>query len=112
MSTAAALPAVVVRYFALMDSTDKSAAAALFTPDARVADDGKVYDGAVDIAGWLAREAGAYTFTSTQLSSEVVDDRVIVVNRLEGNFPGGVVDLRHVFVVSGDDRIRALTIAP
>jgi hypothetical protein len=34
-----------------------------------------------------------------------------VRNRLEGNFPGGVVDLRYEFTLS-IDRISALTIAP
>jgi hypothetical protein len=32
-------------------------------------------------------------------------------NRLEGNFPGNVVDLRYEFTLAGD-RISALTIAP
>ena len=35
----------------------------------------------------------------------------IVVNRLEGDFPGGVVDLRYRFVLSGD-RISSLSIVP
>ena len=35
----------------------------------------------------------------------------IVVNHLEGDFPGGVVDLRYRFVMTGD-LIAELVIAP
>jgi len=35
----------------------------------------------------------------------------LVTNRLEGNFPGNVVDLRYEFVLTGD-LISRLVIAP
>jgi hypothetical protein len=39
------------------------------------------------------------------------EDTWLVVNHLEGDFPGGVVDLRYRFALSGD-LISELVIAP
>lgn len=52
-----------------------------------------------------------YTYTTTPLGQRSGDGgRWMVLVRLEGNFPGGVVDLRYQFVVDGD-RIGDLVIA-
>jgi hypothetical protein len=46
------------------------------------------------------------------VGAEVIDtDTWLVVNHLEGDFPGGVVDLQYRFVVR-DDLIVELVIAP
>ncbi len=40
-----------------------------------------------------------------------LDDRWVAVNRLEGDFPGGAVELRYRFALV-DDLISELVIAP
>jgi hypothetical protein len=107
-----ALPEVISRYQAAHDRHDTAVALSAFAPDARVADDGREYSGADEIGHWLATAAREYTFTRTLLSAEPDGtDGWVVVNHLEGNFPGGVVDLRYRFVVIGD-KISELVIAP
>lgn len=108
----AELPEVVSRYQAAHDRRDTETALAAFRPDATVVDDGHTYRGANEIRRWLATAASEYTFTRTLLSAEAGDDGSwVVVNHLEGDFPGGVVDLRYRFVLRGD-LIAELVIAP
>ena len=107
-----ALPEVVRRYQDAHDRHDTAGAVAMFARDARVVDDGHEYRGAEEITGWLNKTASEFTFTRTLLSAEpLARDTWLVVNHLEGNFPGGVVDLRYQFVLV-DDLISELVIAP
>jgi hypothetical protein len=106
------LPAVVQRYQDAHDRRDTDVALSAFAPDARVLDDGHEYRGSDEIRKWLSTAASEYEFTRTLVSAEAIDAETwIVVNHLEGNFPGGVVDLRYQFDLSGDV-ISALVIAP
>lgn len=105
------LPPAVTAYFAAL-AGEPADALALFTPDAVVTDDGRTYRGQVEILGWLSGPAGEFTVTTTRLSVQVDGPAVLVVNRLDGNFPGGTVTLRHVFGLSPAGLISALTIAP
>jgi len=43
---------------------------------------------------------------------EITDLPTTVQGHLEGDFPGGVVDLRYRFALDADDRIPVLAIAP
>jgi hypothetical protein len=53
-----------------------------------------------------------YTYTRTLLGAETTADSSWEVrNRLEGNFPGNVVDLHYRFELAGE-QILSLTIAP
>lgn len=112
MDTRTPLPAAVREYFAHREAADKAAAIDVFAPDALVEDDGHRYRGREQILGWLTGAASEYTVTSTWLSAEATADTATVVVRLEGDFPGGVVDLRHLFTTTPDGRIGALSIAP
>jgi hypothetical protein len=106
------LPAVVRRYQDAHDRRDTDVALSAFAPDARVLDDGHEYHGSDEIRRWLSTAASEYQFTRTLVSAEALDAETwIIVNHLEGNFPGGVVDLRYQFDLSGDV-ISALVIAP
>jgi hypothetical protein len=70
------------------------------------------FHGTDEIRTWLTTAASEYTFTRTLVSAAVVDDETwLVVNHLEGNFPGGVVELRYNFTLRGD-LISELVIAP
>src|SRR3954471_14547897 len=106
------LPEVVTRYQDAHDRRDTVAALSAFAPNARVVDDGHEYNGSEEIRDWLDHAASEYTFTRSLVRAEAdADNTWLVVNHLEGNFPGGVVDLRYQFVVTGD-RISELVIAP
>ena len=100
------------RYQDAHDRHDTDVALSAFAPDAAVFDDGKEFHGTDEIRTWLTTAASEYTFTRTLVSAEPIDDYTwLVVNHLEGNFPGGTVDLRYRFALS-DDLISELVIAP
>jgi len=104
------MPRVVDEYFDLMDGDNKLATVDLFAPDAQVIDNGTTYHGHEEITRWLRGEASECTTTSRRLSAERTDHTVVVVIRVEGNFPGGLVDLRIEFLLDSADRISELTI--
>ncbi|MFC8074081.1 nuclear transport factor 2 family protein [Streptomyces sp. NPDC057307] len=106
------LPDVVTRYLAAHDARDAGAALVTMHEDATVTDDGSTYAGAAAIGRWLGTAASEYTYTTQLLAAEREDDaHYAVTNRLEGNFPGGRVDLRFRFTLR-DGLIEDLTIAP
>lgn len=105
------LPSAVEAYFAAADAGDVEGALATFGDDATVFDDGHTYAGRDVIRAWLDGPASQYRFTRTPLGVEPIDDGHLVTCRLEGDFPGGVVDLRYRFDLNGD-RIDRLHIAP
>lgn len=87
-------------------------AVATFTRDGRVRDDGHDYVGASEIRNWLTDASKRFAYTRTLVSTMSVTPNVcVVVNRLEGNFPGGVVVLHYRFLLA-DDLIAELVIAP
>jgi hypothetical protein len=106
------LPEVVRRYQEAHDRHDTDAALAVFTADATVVDDGHRYVGASEIRTWLDTASREFTFTRTLVAAEQTGaDRWMVTNHLEGDFPGGEVDLGYAFTLV-DDRIVELVIAP
>lgn len=108
----AELPAAVARYFDAHDRHEVDAALAQFAPDAIVEDEGRMHTGHDEIGSWLANAGRQYTYTRTPLdATEQADGSWIVRNRLDGNFPGGTVDLAYRFAFD-DGRIAHLRIAP
>ena len=106
------LPAVILRYQDAHDRRDTEGALATFTLDAIVTDDGHTYRRLAEIRDWLARASVTFTFTRTLIGTAEIDDNTwLVTNRLEGDFPGGVVDLRYRFRIS-EERIAELHIGP
>jgi ketosteroid isomerase-like protein len=106
------LPAAVTAYQDAHDRHDVDTALATFTQDAVVQDEDQKWVGSAQIHQWLVKTSTEYTFTRTLLDIELSGGNSwLVRNRLEGNFPGGVVDLRYEFIV---DRglISRLSIAP
>jgi len=104
--------ATVSQYFAHMAGPDKRAGIDLFAPEARVVDDGRSYTGLREIREWLGAAASEFDYTTRVRSTEVAGGTVTVITRLEGNFPGGVVDLRHIFSLNAAGQIADLLIAP
>ena len=112
MTTLSDTPDVIRRYFELDAERDIDGIVALFTDDAAVVDERQTHEGNAAIRAWRAGPASAYTYTTEILGTESDGaDRHIVTARLDGNFPGGTVVLRHDFSLAGD-RISGLVIAP
>ena len=106
------LPATIRGYLEAHEAHDVDTALRAFAPEAVVVDDGSTYRGTEEIRRFLSRAGAAFTFTSTLVGAERADEAHWVATRhLEGNFPGGVVDLRYRFTVDGD-LITGLVIAP
>lgn len=104
------LPEVVIRYLTAHNARDTVTAVSVFTGDAMVIDDGNTYEGTAAIADWLDRSATAFTYT-TRLTDAWWSDAThcIATQRLEGDFPGGVVDLHYRFTLR-DDLVERLVI--
>jgi hypothetical protein len=108
----AELPNSIRQYQEAHDRGEVDRALAAFAPEAAVYDDGDEWLGTAEIRTWLGKTSTEFVFTRTLLGVETTDDGSWEVrNRLEGNFPGNVVDLRYRFELDGD-RIVRLTIAP
>jgi hypothetical protein len=106
------VPEVVRRYQQAHDRHDVDGALSAFASDAKVVDDGHEFVGADAIRNWLTTTSSEYTYTRTLVNANATTaDTWLVVNHLEGDFPGGVVDLRYQFVLVGD-LIAELVIAP
>lgn len=107
-----ALPAVVTRYLTAHRARDVSSAISTFTADAAVTDEGQTFRGREAIAAWLGSAGSEYTFTTEFIGAATADAaHVDVVQRLEGDFPGGVADLHYRFTLDGDV-ISRLVIEP
>jgi SnoaL-like protein len=108
----AVTPDVVRHYLEAQDRRDTEAALSAFAADAHVLDDGNDYRGLDAIRDWLARASTQFTYTRTFLDAHAEAPNLWVVrNRLEGDFPGGVVDLRYRFTLV-DGLIADLAIVP
>jgi ketosteroid isomerase-like protein len=109
---AANLPATITSYLAAHETRDVETALTAFTPDAVVRDDGHTYRGTDAIRDWLAGTAAEYTFTIELIGASQVDaGHYDVRQRLEGDFPGGMVDLHYRFTLRGP-AVSELVIEP
>lgn len=106
------LPGVVSRYLAAQRAGQAKTAAAAFHRDATVTDDGSTYTGIGAVEEWLGAAGSEYTYTVELTGVERLDEtHYVVTNRLEGDFPGGIVDLHYRFALR-DGLIGDLTIEP
>ncbi|WP_433157085.1 hypothetical protein [Kribbella sp. CA-247076] len=84
----------------------------LFAEHAEVTDEGKTHRGRAEIRAWLDRSASEYTYTTELVDTRQLDANTwVAVNHLEGNFPGGTVDLNFTFTLD-NNQITHLVIAP
>jgi hypothetical protein len=103
---------VIRRYFEAHDHHDTDTALSAFAADARVFDDGREYLGTAAIRDWLAGASTKFSYTRTLLDARAEGtDRWVIRNRLEGDFPGGIVDLRYQFRLV-DGLISDLAVEP
>jgi len=106
------LPVLIRDYLAAHAAHDTDAALRAFAPAAVVVDDGATYRGTEEIRQFLTRAGAGFRYTSrTTGARREGDARWVATRRLEGDFPGGVVELDHRFDLA-DDLITELVIAP
>jgi SnoaL-like protein len=106
------VPEVIRRYFAAHDRGDVDVSLSTFARDGRVFDDGREYRGHGAIEDWLSRASTQFTYTRTFLNAVAEEaDIWLVRNRLDGDFPGGVVELGYRFRLA-DGLIVDLVIQP
>ncbi|MFF0047147.1 nuclear transport factor 2 family protein [Streptomyces sp. NBC_01620] len=107
-----ALPGAITRYLKARRAHDTAVAVSAFTGDATVIDDGNTYEGVDEIKRWLSRSATEFTYTTELTGAQQTDvTRYVATHHLEGNFPGGTVDLHYRFTLR-DDLIERLVIEP
>ncbi len=105
-------PSIINQLLKATEDEDFEAFAACFLPDGVVLDAGKTYVGRDEIVGWRKTVADGPDFTAEVTATAPFGpggDGYKVVEHLEGDFPGGVVDLDFLFALKGD-RIAALMI--
>ncbi|WP_031160752.1 nuclear transport factor 2 family protein [Streptomyces durhamensis] len=106
------LPEVITRYLTAHRAHDTATAITAFTREATVVDDGNTYEGIEAIGKWLHRSATEFTYTVHLTGAQQPDaTRYIATHHLEGNFPGGTIDLRYQFTLR-DGLIERLVIEP
>lgn len=107
-----ALPPTVTAYLDARDDQRHADAAALFTEDAVVVDDGQTHAGAGEVGAWTSRTSTEFTYTTTRIGQQVVDaEHATVVVRIDGDFPGGTATLAQHFELAGD-LVSRLVIEP
>ena len=113
---AISLPTIISDYMTASDSGSVDAIVRCFTDDAVVVDENQEWRGRASIRQWREGVATAYKYTVELL--EIVPrgevdgvERHDVYTHLEGNFPGGTVDLTNRFRLR-DGLIARLEIVP
>jgi ketosteroid isomerase-like protein len=106
------IPDTISRFFELDPQRDLEEMLALYAEDATVTDEGQTMHGRDAIRAWREGSASTYTYTTELTGAETLaPDRYLVHARLNGDFPGGTVDLRWDFTIE-DGLIKNLVIAP
>lgn len=106
------LPATIREFLTAHTARDTDTAARAFAAGAVVVDEGRTFRGTDEIVRFLRDAGSEFTYTTELVGAQRVDDtRWVAVNRLDGDFPGGVVELDYRFTLDGD-RIAELVIAP
>lgn len=106
-----ALPETVRTFMTALDAREVDRVLATLSIDAVVTDEGHDYQGHDAIGAWVATAAAEYTYTTEFTGATTTDAGVEVGQHLEGNFPGGVADLRYRFILDGTV-ISRVVIAP
>ena len=103
-SATGSLAPVISEYLAASDRGDAEAVVRCFAQDAVVVDEGRQWRGTVPIRRWHATVATAYQYTVQVTAAKALGEadgaeRHDVHVHLEGNFPGGEVDLTDRFAL-------------
>jgi hypothetical protein len=103
------LPTPITTYIGAANRGETEALAQCFAESAVVRDEGKTIEGLVAIQKWMVETKQKYQHTIEPLASTQKDGKIIVTNRLAGNFPGSPIELEFVFTLDRN-KIAALEI--
>ncbi|MBA68877.1 MAG: hypothetical protein CML30_08370 [Rhizobiales bacterium] len=103
------LPAEVKAYFEGKNTRDAERALSGFTADAVVGDESQKHKGHTEIAAGMAETSAKYDELSEPLETRQEGEKLVVIARVSGNFPGSPADLTYRFGFS-DGRIATLEI--
>ena len=110
--TGTQVPDVIARYHEAHDRQDTERALSAFASDATVVDEDHAFRGVDAIHEWLESAGREFTYIRTFVGAQRLDDDTWVIhNRLEGNFPGSVAELRYRYRIT-NGLISELVIAP
>ncbi|SDE12043.1 nuclear transport factor 2 family protein [Nocardioides lianchengensis] len=107
------LPTTIRTYLDAQESRDADAALAVLSPGAVISDVGESFSGEDDLRRFVT-EAGAEFTVTTEVTGVHRDGETWVVgHHLEGDFPGGTVDLDYRFELAGERIERVdIVVAP
>jgi ketosteroid isomerase-like protein len=103
------LPKPIANYIEAENRGDVEALGQCFAENAVVRDEGKTIEGVAAIKEWKAETKRKYRHTIEPLASERKEGKIVVTNRLTGNFTGSPIELEFVFTLEGD-KIASLEI--
>lgn len=103
------LPEPIETYFAVSNGADIARLSSCFSADAIVIDEGDTHHGLQAIRSWQHDARQKFSYFVELLHVERDNQRVTVLTRVAGEFPGSPVQLNHVFQLA-DNRIRSLEI--
>jgi uncharacterized protein (TIGR02246 family) len=96
-------PEVITQYFDAQSARDFNALVSLFAEDGVVIDEGKTWNGVGEIRAWRDKAASVYQYTTDVLDVQpTTKDQFVARVHLEGDFPGGTVDLDYRFTLDGE----------
>jgi hypothetical protein len=96
------LPKPIAIYIEAENSGEPNLFDQCFAEDAVVRDESATHKGLTSIKKWKAETKKKYQHTVDPLSIVEQDGKVIVTNRLAGNFPGSPIELEFVFKIESD----------
>ena len=103
------LPQAVTRYFDATNRFDAESAAACFTPDATVRDEGKTHVGTEEIRNWVSHASKEYQPQASVVGAQQKGDQLAVTVSVSGQFPGSPVELDFEFSLR-DEKISELSV--
>lgn len=107
--TTLSLPPSVLAYFDFSNGAPTQDIAQVLTPDAVILDEGHTYQGYEAIQAWQRDARQKFDYTVTPVSASRDENRLKVVAKVVGNFPGSPVQLNHSFSLV-DEKIQSLEI--
>jgi ketosteroid isomerase-like protein len=107
----ATLTEIVAAYVEAYNARNREAAAACFSEDALVHDEGKDHRGQKEIREWTRETIEKYQPVLTPWKGEGSDRKAVVAMTVSGNFPGSPVTLSFHFTIE-NGRIAELSIVP
>ena len=96
------LPKPIALYVSAENSGDTTLFDECFAADAIVRDESETHKGLAAIKDWKAETKRRYHHTFEPLRFAQQNGRVVVTNRLTGDFPGSPIELDFVFTLAGE----------